>query len=137
MALPFRDVEDAVGTFGLLGALRFLLARLRREGDAGEAALLSLGGLVALTAVFAEAAEAVVTALDAGELSRKAAALVGLRVLAAEMLQRARTHRETFAAAPDTAIDRMLADIETSLSVARGPRAARQVRLGRELRIAE
>ena len=28
MALPFRDVEDAVGTFGLLGAFRFLLSCL-------------------------------------------------------------------------------------------------------------
>jgi acyl-CoA dehydrogenase len=137
MALPFRDVEDAVGTFGLLGALRFLLARFGVHGDAGEAALLSLGGLAALTAVFAEAAEAVVAALDADELARKAAALVGLRVLAADMLQRARTHHETFAAVPDAAIDRMFADIEASLSVARGPRMMRRVRLGRELRVAE
>src|SRR5579872_2751682 len=30
MALPFRDVEDAVGTFGLLGAFRFLERRLAR-----------------------------------------------------------------------------------------------------------
>ena len=28
MALPFRDVEDAVGTYGLLGAFRFLLKQL-------------------------------------------------------------------------------------------------------------
>ena len=34
MALPFRDVEDAVGTFGLLGAFRFLLSRLRTVGAA-------------------------------------------------------------------------------------------------------
>jgi acyl-CoA dehydrogenase len=126
MALPFRDVEDAVGTFGLLGAFRFLVARLA----AGDDAALSRGGLVALTAVYAEAAEAVVAALDAGKLAQQSATLVGLRVLAAEMLQRARNHRETFGPADDAAIDRALADIDASLSVARGPRQARQVRLG-------
>ena len=33
MALPFRDVEDAVGTFGLLGIFRFLLSRFAALGD--------------------------------------------------------------------------------------------------------
>jgi acyl-CoA dehydrogenase len=95
MALPFRDVEDAVGTFGLLGAFRFLLTRFGAcAGDNG--ALLSLGGLAALAAVFATAAEAVVAALDAGELPRVADALVGLRVLATEMLRLARAHREAY-----------------------------------------
>jgi acyl-CoA dehydrogenase len=131
MALPFRDVEDAVGTFGLLGAFRFLLSRFAALGD-NDAATASLGGLAALTAVFAVTAEAVVTALDADELVRQAAALVGLRVLAAELLQRARAHHETFGPA-DAAIDRAFSDIETSLSVARGPRQARQMRLGTEL----
>ena len=134
MALPFRDVEDAVGTFGLLGVFRFLLTRFGESGEVSEPGTLSLGGLAALTAVFAETAESVVTALDAGELPHKAAALVGLRVFAADMLQRARTHRETYGPVTDAAIDRVFADIETSLSVARGPRAARQARLGSELR---
>ena len=84
MALPFRDVEDAVGTFGLLGAFRFMLSRFAQQRGIGDEAALSLGGLAALVAVFAETAEAVVDALDAGELPRRAAALVGLRVLAAE-----------------------------------------------------
>jgi len=131
MALPFRDVEDAVGTFGLLGIFRFLLSRFAALGD-NDAATASLGGLAALTAVFAVTAEAVVMALDAGELVRQVAPLVGLRVLAAELLQRARKHHETFGPA-DATIDRAFSDIETSLSVARGPRQARQMRLGREL----
>ena len=38
MALPFRDIEDAVGTFTLLGAFRFLRARLRGADDRREAA---------------------------------------------------------------------------------------------------
>jgi acyl-CoA dehydrogenase len=133
MALPFRDVEDAVGTFGLLGAFRFLLVQFGARGDTGEPAVLSLGGLAALTGVFAEAAEAVVAALDAERLATAAAALAGLRVLATEMLQRARTHRDTFGPAADAAIERVLDDIDTSLSVARGPRQARLSRLGMQL----
>jgi len=131
MALPFRDVEDAVGTFGHLGAFRFLLTRFAFAD--GDAAVLSLGGLVALGAVFAEAASAVVAALDAGELQRQAATLVGLRVLAGEMLQRARQHREAFGPAEDSAIDRVFSDLDTALSIARGPRQARQARLGDSL----
>ena len=133
MALPFRDVEDAVGTFGLLGAFRFLLAQFGERGDVGDDAMLSLGSLAALTGVFAAAAEAVVAALDAEQLAGAAAALVGLRVLAAEMLRRARAHREAFGPAPDAAVERVVGDIETSLSVARGPRLARQARLGAQL----
>jgi len=129
MALPFRDVEDAVNSFGLLGALRFLLSRFATHAE-GEAATLSLGGVAALTAVFAEAAAAVAVALDAGRLERQAATLVGLRVLTAELLQRARTHRDTFGPANDGAIERVFGDLDTSLSVARGPRQARQMRLG-------
>ncbi len=71
MALPFRDVEDAVSTFGLLGAFRFLLSRFAACAT-GEAATLSLGGLAALSAVFAEAASTAVLALDSGELARVA-----------------------------------------------------------------
>jgi acyl-CoA dehydrogenase len=131
MALPFRDVEDAVGTFGLLGAFRFLGRRLARGSDE---ATLSLGGLVALTAVFAATADAVVRALDDAALEREAGALVGLRVLAAEMLQRARIHRDAFGPAEDADIDRAFRDLDTSLSVARGPRQARQARLATMLK---
>jgi acyl-CoA dehydrogenase len=133
MALPFRDVEDAVGAFGLLGAFRFALSRFALHGGTGNEAVLSLGRLAALTAVFAETADAVIGALDAGRLAGRAAALVGLRVLAADMLQRARAHRDSFCPAGDTAIERTFADLDVSLSVARGPRTARQARLGSEL----
>ena len=126
MALPFRDVEDAVGTFGVLGAFRFVLSRLA----AGDEAAVSLGGLVGLTAVFAEAAVAVVAALDADELATQAPTSVGLRVLAGEMLQRARAHRQAFGPADEPALDRVFADLDTALSVARGPRQVRQARLG-------
>ena len=57
MALPFRDVEDVVGTFGVLGAFRFLLRQFRAEGDTDNQRALWLGGLVALTSVYGAAAE--------------------------------------------------------------------------------
>jgi acyl-CoA dehydrogenase len=130
MALPFRDVEDAVGTFGLLGAFRFLLSRFGRLGGSSDEAVLSLGQLSALAAVFAEAADAVVAALDRGELERRAAALVGLRILAVELLRLTRAHCDAFGPASDDAIERVFSDLDMSLSVARGPRLARQARLG-------
>src|SRR4029077_18154181 len=45
MALPFRDVEDAVGTFGLLGAFRFLLSRFAQLGGTSDEPVLPLGRL--------------------------------------------------------------------------------------------
>ena len=133
MALPFRDLEDAVGTFGLLGAFRHLLGRFGRVQSREEAAVLSLGALVGLTAVFAAGAEAVVTALDQDALSREGATLIGLRVLAADMLARARAHQAAHVAAAEPAIDGLLSDLEATFGVARGPRAARQLRLGTTL----
>lgn len=133
MALPFRDVEDAVGTFALLGAFRFLLSRFAACAE-GDDAVASLGGLAALAAVFATTADVVVAALDAGELERHAASLVGLRVLAAGMLQRSRTHHASHGPAAGEAIERVFADLETSLAVARGPRQVRQARLAADLK---
>jgi hypothetical protein len=92
---------------------------------------LSLGGITALAAVFAEAAEAVVTALDVDRLADKAATLVGLHVLAAEILRRVRTHQTQFGPSGDAALERLGADLDVLLSVAKGPRLARQARLGR------
>ena len=129
MALPFRDVEDALGMFSLLGAFRFLL---RRIGTASDAAVLSAGGLTALAAVFGDAAEAVVGALDAGRIIGKSATLVGLRLLAAELVMRARAHLTAFGPRDNAAIVQVLADVDATLSIARGPRLARQQDLVRE-----
>jgi acyl-CoA dehydrogenase len=131
MALPFRDVEDAVGTVPLLGAFRFLLPRL--GGTTGEDAALSLGALVALTAVFQEASNAVVGSLDQSRRNPTDATLVGLRVLATDLVARVKTHMQRFALPPDPATDTMLADIDTVLGIARGPRNARQARLAERL----
>ncbi len=118
MALPFRDVEDAVGISGLAGACRFLTARL---ADApGPDAALSLGAIVALSAVLEAGATRVAAELDAGHLAEHQAEAIGLRLLAAEIAARGRRHCTDFAAHDDTAVARVLADMEASQSVARG-----------------
>jgi acyl-CoA dehydrogenase len=131
MALPFRDVEDAIGTFSTLGAFRFLLGKLASAPSSNERNL-SLGALVALTAVYEAGAEAVVATLDAGTLDSGSATLVGLRVLAGDIAQRVRTHVDTFGPV-DPAIETMLADLDAILSIARGPRMVRQARLAETL----
>jgi hypothetical protein len=55
---------------------------------------------------------------------------VGLRVLSGDMLTRFRTHIETHGPRDNAAVTAMLADIEAGHGVARGPRLARQARLG-------
>ncbi len=129
MARPFRDVEDAVGMFALLGAFRFLL---RRIGARSDAAALSAGGLTGLAAVFEDAADAVVKALDSGHTIGQSATLVGLRLLAAEWTTRARAHLTEFGSRDHAAIEQILADVDATLSIARGPRMARQQNLARE-----
>jgi len=142
MALPFRDIEDAVGTFGILGAFRYAIGSLagtplRQTGD--------LGAVVALTAVFAAGAGAVVASLDAGRFHAGDATLVGLRVLAMDIVSRLRgiavmadEGSSSMAevdgdATPDGSRGRLaeiLADLDATLSIAQGPRLARQTRLG-------
>jgi acyl-CoA dehydrogenase len=114
MALPFRDVEDAVGTFAILGALRHAVRKL--EADATE-----VGAFVALTSVYEAAAETIVAALDAGRFRTGDATLVGLRVLALDITTRLQ------ALAGDT---ETLDDLTAVLNIAKGPRLARQTRLG-------
>ncbi len=128
MALPFRDVEDAVGLSGLAGACRFLAARLAHPPS--TEATLSLGAVVALTAVLEAGAARVAAALDAGHLADHAAEAIGLRLLASEVAARTRRHCADFAPDDDPGLARVLADMEASQSVARGARAARQAKLG-------
>jgi acyl-CoA dehydrogenase len=133
MALPFRDVEDTVGVFGTLGAFRFLLKRLRPDTETDNDRALWLGGLVALTSVFEAAADAVLAPLDQGIIDMGSATLVGLRLLATEVVRLMRGHVGKYAAS-DAAVATLLDDIETTFGVARGPRLARQARLGMPVR---
>lgn len=120
MALPFRDIEDAVGTFGTLGALQHAIGSF--AGAAADQAA-ELGAIVALTSVFAAGAGVVVAALDAGQFRTGDATLVGLRVLAIDILARLRS-------LPVPAAGEILADLDATLSIAQGPRLARQTNLG-------
>ncbi len=132
MALPFRDIEDAVGTFGTLGALRHALGQFAGGSVADESA--ELGAVVALTAVFAAGAEALVAKLDTGRLRTGDATLVGLRVLAIEILDRLRGLAAALtgenAAVAQVRLSEIIADLDATLSIARGPRLARQAKLG-------
>jgi acyl-CoA dehydrogenase len=132
MALPFRDIEDAVGTFGTLGAFRHALAQFAGGSVADEVA--DLGAVVALTAVYAAGAEALVASLDAGRLRTGDATLVGLRVLAIEILDRLRGLAVALtgdnAAVAHVRLNEIIADLDATLSIARGPRLVRQAKLG-------
>jgi len=125
MALPFRDIEDAVGTFGTLGALHHAIGLF--AGVATER-IEDLGAVVALSAVFAAGAETVVEALDDGRLRTGDATLVGLRVLALDIVSRLRALNLPRGDLPG--LGEILSDLDATLSIARGPRLARQAHLG-------
>jgi acyl-CoA dehydrogenase len=127
MALPFRDIEDAVGSFATLGALRHAI---RQFAGATIPQKEDLGAIVALIAVFAAGATEVTTALDAGRFRTGDATLVGLRVLALDIVTRLRALP---APADDHANQRFsetLADLDAILAIAKGPRLLRQAHLG-------
>jgi acyl-CoA dehydrogenase len=130
LALTFRDVEDAVGTFGTLGALHYGLAQFAGTPLAEKAS--DLGAAVALTHVFAAGAEALVARLDAGTLRTGDATLVGLRVLAADLVERLRALAAGLSAETPASIRlrAIIADLDATLGIARGPRLARQTALG-------
>ena len=180
MALPFRDIEDAVGTFGTLGALRHAVglfagaggaeraagvgaaglgaaglgtaglvtaglgtaglgtaglgtAGLGTAGSAGAGAAelgAELGGILALAAVLQAGAEAVVGRLDSGRMRTGDATLVGLRMVAIEILGRLRAQAPMAVPGVKDRLAGLLADLDATLSIARGARLARQARLG-------
>jgi acyl-CoA dehydrogenase len=129
MALPFRDIEDAVGTHATLGALRHVLRLFAGSERPGQAT--ALGAIVALAAVFATGAEAVVFASDQKSFRDGDATLVGLRLLATDMTTRLRALAESLP--PEKNLATLLsgiADLEATLSIAAALRLARQTRLG-------
>ena len=205
MALPFRDIEDAVGTFGTLGALRHAVGLFAGAGGAeraagvgaaglgaaglGTAGLVTaglgtaglgtaglgtaglgtaglgtaglgtaglgaaglgtaglgtaglagtgaaelgaeLGGILALAAVLQAGAEAVVGRLDSGRMRTGDATLVGLRMVAIEILGRLRAQAPMAVPGVKDRLAGLLADLDATLSIARGARLARQARLG-------
>ena len=129
MALPFRDLEDAVGTAGLAGALRFVLRRLAAAPQLPGDATTKLGELSGLVAVLDQAARALAGALDAGR-KPDAALLSGTRSLAQHVLARV---RESPVAGGDADLAAALGDLDAMLAIAQGPRAIKQRKLGEDL----
>lgn len=127
MALPFRDVEDAVGTSGSVGICGFVARALARAGRDEAAA----GEIAAALALMEQGARAAAQALDMPRADGSAGALViGVRLEAARLLQRFRSLRDGLDAADLREVDLALADIAFSQTIAQGPRQMRQARLG-------
>ena len=137
MAMPFRDIEDAVGSAGMAAALGRLVRLLARNTPANmaERAAPWLGGIAASVAVARQAAAALVSDLDAGAWRPGAppASLTGIRLLSSDILERIKAYRLDFSPAPDDAIDAVVGDVSTLLAIARGPRTVKQSRLGMAL----
>jgi acyl-CoA dehydrogenase len=134
MALPFRDIEDAVATFGTLGALRHAIGLFAGATSLGPEQAAEIGAIVALTAVFEAGAASVVAALDNGLFRDGDATLVGLRLLAIDIAARLQAQVETVGATWKDALGAVIADLDATLSIARGPRLARQAHLGEAAR---
>lgn len=130
MALPFRDVEDAVGASGTAGICGFVARALavasRDEMAAGE--------MAAALALMEQGARAAALSLDIPRDDISAGALtIGVRLEAARLLERFKSLRATTGAPVARDIDLALADIAFAQSIAQGPRQARLARLGRAL----
>lgn len=127
MALPFRDVEDAVGASGSAGICGFV-ARALAMASQDEAAA---GEFAAALALMRQAARAAAQSLDAsgrpdGDL------VIGVQLEAARLLRHLRDLRANLTADAPRDVDLALADIAFSQTIAQGPRQARLARLGRD-----
>ena len=124
MALPFRDVEDAVGTAGLAGALRFAARLLAAGATPSDKANAAFGEMAGLLDVLDQAADACVAQME----NDNAALLVGFRSVAAQIAARLKGLR--FTVVTDERFDTAMADIDMALGIAREPRQIKQSRLG-------
>lgn len=131
MALPFRDVEDIVGTANVSGLLSWLLEKAAGHVEQTEDNALRLGRIAGLVSLVHAASQLAVAALD-GEAPEVPARVIGVRLLARQIVDEI---RELLAqgAAVDEATSRALAAYDLLSSVARQPRKVRQARLGNSL----
>ncbi len=130
MALPFRDIEDAIGTFGTLGAIRHAIGLFAGATPPEPGQARELGAVAGLTAVFEAGAASIVAALDDGQFQPGDATLIGLRILAIDITARLQAQSETISVAHRAKLLGVISDLDATLSIARGPRLARQARLG-------
>ena len=131
MALPFRDVEDTVGTANIVGLLSWLLERSADRIARSEENALRLGRIAGLISLVDAASRLAVAALD-GEGEDVPARTIGVRLLARDIVGEI---RELLAQGQpaDEAIARALAAFDMMATVAREPRKVRQIRLGNSI----
>ena len=131
MALPFRDVEDTVGTANVSGLLSWLLERAAVQLGRSEDNALRLGRIAGLVSLVQAASRLAVAALD-GEGQDVPARVIGVRLLARDIVGEI---RELLGQGPpgDAATARALAAFDMLASVAREPRKVRQLRLGNSI----
>lgn len=131
MALPFRDVEDTVGTANVAGLLSWLLEKAAAQLERSEDNALRLGRIAGLVSLVQAASRLAVEALD-GDGQDVPARVIGVRLLARDIVGEI---RELLGQGPpaDTATARALAAFDMLASVAREPRKVRQIRLGNSI----
>jgi acyl-CoA dehydrogenase len=132
MALPFRDVEDTVGTANVSGLLSWLADKAAGYVPRTDDNALRLGRIAGLVSLVDAASRLAVAALD-GDGEEIPAQVIGVRLLARDIVGEI---REMLAqtSSTDEAIERALAAYDLLSSVAREPRKVRQIRLGNSLR---
>jgi acyl-CoA dehydrogenase len=133
MALPFRDVEDTVGTANVAGLLSWLLEKAATDIERTEENALRLGRIAGLVSLVQAASRLAVEALD-GDGEDVPARVIGVRLLARDIVGEI---RELLGQGPpaDEATVRALAAFDMLASVAREPRKVRQIRLGSSIRL--
>ena len=131
MALPFRDVEDTVGTANVAGLLSWLLEKTAAHIERSDDNALRLGRLSGLVSLVQAASRLAVAALD-GDGPEEPARVIGVRLLARDIVGEIRDLLGPYATS-DEAIGRALAAFDLLASVAREPRRIRQARLGNSL----
>jgi acyl-CoA dehydrogenase len=131
VALPFRDVEDTVGTANVSGLLSWLLENTAAQIERSEDNALRLGRIAGLVSLVHAASRSAVAALD-GEGQDVQARTIGVRLLGRDIVDEI---RDLLAQAPPAgdAIGRTLAAFDLLSSIAREPRKVRQARLGNSL----
>jgi acyl-CoA dehydrogenase len=131
MALPFRDVEDTVGTANISGMLSWLLEKSALRIERSEENALRLGRIAGLVSLVHAASRLAVAALD-GEGQDEPARIIGVRLLARDIVGEIRGLLGQGQPADDTIV-RALAAFDLLSSVAREPRKVRQIRLGNSI----
>jgi acyl-CoA dehydrogenase len=131
MALPFRDIEDTVGTANLVGLLSWLLEKAADHIERTEENALRFGRIAGLISLVDAASRLAVAALD-GVGQDVPARTIGVRLLARDIVGEIRELLAQRLSA-DEAVTRALAAFDMMATVAREPRKVRQIRLGNSI----